>query len=78
MKQIPVDQIQIVWYQDSISGETLSAGFHGETRNFWVHLEFVPQEVTEAYLLDEGEDRPHPKDNWAYARGVLRTSPVGG
>ena len=71
MKQIPLDQVRIVSYQDSISGASSSSGFRGETRNFWIHLEYFPQEVTEVYLLEEGEDRPHPKDNWAYARGIL-------
>lgn len=71
MKKVEVNQIRVVWYQDSISGETSSAGFHEHTLNFWVHLEYFPREITEAYLLDEGEARPHPKDGWAYARGTL-------
>ncbi len=72
MQPIPIDQIQIVWYQDSISGETMSSGMGGKTVNFWVHMEFFPREVTEAFLMEEGESRPHPKDGWSYARGMLR------
>lgn len=71
MKQMALDQVRIVYYQDSISGETLSADFHGETHNFWVHLKYVPREITEIYMLEDGEDRPHPQDGWAYARGIL-------
>lgn len=71
MKKMQLDQVRIVSYQDSISGETSSSGFHGETKNFWVHLEFFPQEITEIYMLEDGEDRPHPQVNWAYARGIL-------
>jgi len=71
MKKVELEHVQIVWYQDSISGETASAGYKGKTQNFWVHLEYFPREVTEVYLMDEGEARPAPKDHWAYARGVL-------
>lgn len=72
MKQIPLDQVSIVSYQDSISGESHTASYTGETRNFWIHLEYFPQEVTEVYLLEDGDERPHPQVNWAYARGMLR------
>lgn len=71
MKKVGLDQVRIVWYQDSISGELASAGYHGETKNFWVHLEYFPREITEVYLLEDGEERPHPQANWAYARGML-------
>lgn len=72
MKQIALDQVSIVSWQDSISGESHSASYSGATRNFWIHLEYFPQEVTEVYLLEDGDERPHPQVNWAYARGVLR------
>lgn len=72
MKQIPLDQVSIVSYQDSISGESHTASYTGETLNFWIHLEYFPQEVTEVYLLEDGDERPHPQVNWAYARGMLR------
>ncbi|HWV63608.1 MAG TPA: hypothetical protein VN019_08275 [Oxalicibacterium sp.] len=71
MKKVGLDQVRIVWYQDSISGELASAGYQGETKNFWVHLEYFPREITEVYLLEDGEERPHPQANWAYARGML-------
>lgn len=72
MKKIPLDQVYIIWYQDSISGEISSASFSAESPDFWVHLEFFPDQITEVYMLEEGESRPHPKVGWAYARGVLR------
>lgn len=72
MKQVAPDSIRLVWYQDSITGEVSSVDFSGETLNFWVYLKFVPREVVEAYVLESGESRPHPKDGWAYARGVMR------
>jgi hypothetical protein len=36
-----------------------------------VHLEYFPREITEIYLIEPGEDRPHPQTGWAYARGLL-------
>ncbi|HTH44819.1 MAG TPA: hypothetical protein VL528_07035 [Oxalicibacterium sp.] len=71
MKKMALDQVRIVSYQDSVSGELLSSGYHGQTQNFWVHLEYFPREITEIYLLEQGEDRPHPETGWAYARGIL-------
>ncbi|MDO8306102.1 hypothetical protein [Herminiimonas sp.] len=71
MKLMPLDQIQLVWYQDSITGEASAGGFKSGTHSFWVHLEYFPRELTEAYLMEEGDDRPHPKDGWFYARGIL-------
>jgi hypothetical protein len=66
-----LDQVRIVSYQDSISGELVSSGHQGKTQEFWVHLEYFPREITEIYLLETGEDRPHPQTGWAYARGFL-------
>lgn len=71
MKKIALDQVRIVSYQDSISGELASSGYHGKTQDFWVHLEYFPREITEIFLLEPGEDRPHPQTGWAYARGLL-------
>lgn len=73
MKKMALEQVRIVSCQDSISGEMMSSGssYQGKTQDFWVHLEYFPREVTEIYLVESGEDRPHPQTGWAYARGVL-------
>ncbi|HEX2603180.1 MAG TPA: hypothetical protein VHL60_00790 [Oxalicibacterium sp.] len=74
MKKMDLDQVRIVSYQDSISGELASSGYQGKTQEFWVHLEYFPREITEIYMLESGEERPHPQANWAYARGILLQS----